>query len=332
MSRPVIADMTESPVRVSNPSGLLDTLEIDARGLARVPALVTESRIMRIVVGVDGSEQALVGARWVTQLPLARSDEVTVAAIAQRPVLLGSWGYLVTTASDDLRQAAWDAAHQAAKRAGDEATSVLQVLPCPITTVVREGHPLDALSRLAEDSAADLVVVGPHGRSRLESILLGSVSQGLLQEMPASMLVAREPVTPPVRVLLAADGSAPSLAAARYLGRFPLPKGARIDVVTVTTDWIGRQTSDQRARAASVLDSTIKVLAGSGRDGSPVIRHGDVKRQILAAADDLESDLIISGARGLGGFSGMVLGSVSRALSKAAHCSVLVVAHRLPPT
>ena len=61
-----------------------------------------------------------------------------------------------------------------------------------------------------------------------------------------------------------------------------------------------------------------------------MIRDGDPKREILDAAREIGADLIVTGARGMGGFRGLVLGSVSRAISKAASCSTLVVAHRGP--
>ena len=286
---------------------------------------------MRFMVAVDGSRQALNGARWVARLALSESDEIDVVAVAQRPITHAGWGYVGTPARDELEQAAWDETRRAAVRAADEAAAALQGLPCPIRTTVPDGHPLEVLTHLAEESGVDLLVVGPHGRGRLESILIGSISQSLLHAMPTSVLVARKPAPTPLRVLLATDGSLASVAATEYLARFPLPAEACIEVVTVTDEGGGIDAPRERAWAETVIDTAIEILAAGGKDASPVIRRGDVKRQLLATADELESELIVTGARGLGGFAGMVLGSISRALSKAAQCPVLVVAHRPPP-
>lgn len=49
-------------------------------------------------------------------------------------------------------------------------------------------------------------------------------------------------------------------------------------------------------------------------------------RTILAAARDLDCDLIVTGAGGIGGFRGLVLGSVPRTINKGAPFSTLVVA------
>jgi len=283
---------------------------------------------MRIVVGVDGSSQALAGARWVAQLPLVDADEVTLAAIAKCPVLLGGWGRVTAPGAGDLCEMAWDGVRLAARRAADGAAHELGDAHCAVRTIVQDGHPVDALVRLAEADAADLIVIGPHGKSRLDRFLLGSVSQGLVQALPTSVVIVREPAPSPTRVLLATDGSPHSLSAARYLARFPLPPTAGVHVVVVIEECLGPSASEESARAAEVMDATLGVLADGGITASPTIRRGDARREILAALDESRTDLLVVGARGLGGFEGLVLGSVSRVLTRAAPCSVLVVPGR----
>jgi nucleotide-binding universal stress UspA family protein len=294
---------------------------------------------MKILIGVDGSSQGLAGARWVAKLPLSSTDEVVVVSVHERPVMIAAWGFVHTDATGRLLDEAWKVTQAEAHRATEEAASELTGLPCTVRTLVRDGHPVATLPRIISELAADLVVLGPHGRGRLDSILLGSVSQSLLHSMLTSILVAREPVRAPERVLLAFDGSPHSLAAARFLAHFPLPPGARIDVLTsagaLSDGYTAYGAADLRdlvalegRHAAEVIQQAVEVLSSAGRDARPVLRHGDPKREILAAAGEFESDLIVMGARGIGGFRGLILGSVSRAVSKAAPCSTLVVAHR----
>lgn len=293
---------------------------------------------MKIVVAVDGSPQATLAVSWLAQLPLTKGDDVVVASVAERPALLGAWSYMHTQATENLMSAAWTQVQDEARRAAEEAAATLASASCTVRTLVLEGHPIPGLVEVITTTGADLVVVGPHGHGRLESILLGSVSQTLLHSMPTSVLVAREPVGAPRRVLLATDGSPHSLAAARFLARLPLPAEARIDVVAVISDWPAEWSNHgaadgsdlatlERRRAGDMIDDTVEALAAGGRSGTPVIRQGDPKREILAAARELASDFIVTGARGIGGFRGLLLGSVSRAVSKAAPCTTLVVAH-----
>ena len=52
---------------------------------------------------------------------------------------------------------------------------------------------------------------------------------------------------------------------------------------------------------------------------------GDPGRRIIEIAQQLDADLIVLGRRGLGGFSGILLGSVTRKVEHAATCPVLTV-------
>jgi nucleotide-binding universal stress UspA family protein len=294
---------------------------------------------MKILIGVDGSPEGLRGAHLVATLPLSAADEVIATSVIERPVLLGAWSYAVTDLTGRLYDEAWNAAEMDAREATVEAASVLATLPCVVRKITREGHPVEMLQMLVRELHADLLVVGPHGLGRIDSILLGSVSQSLLQSMPTSILLSREPVRVPQRILLAFDGSPHSLAAVRLLAEFPLPPEARIDVLTSTGARAGTLASSRKAdlrdfevvagqHAAEVTRQAVDLLRAAGRAATPQVRHGDPKHDILAAAHDLDSDLIVVGARGIGGFRGMILGSVSRAVSKAAPCSTLVAAHR----
>lgn len=280
---------------------------------------------MRIVIGTDGSTAARAALAWVAQLPLGADDIITIAAAAQRPVPHDTWGYVRTPSTVEIEQTMWRQAHEAARRAVAAAASTIEHLPCAVDLVVEEGHPIDVLGRVALESKADLLVVGPRGRSRLARVFLGSVSHGLLESMPVPVLVARRSIAPPSRVLLATDGSAHSRAAARYLARLPLPTGARVHVLTVDDRSLVPQGEARDYWASSAVDVAVQELAASGVTSLPAIEFGYPQRKILATAARLDIDLIVTGARGLGGFSGLVLGSVSRAVSEAARCSVLVV-------
>ena len=62
-----------------------------------------------------------------------------------------------------------------------------------VETAVVSGPTEKMIARQAEDWGADIVVVGSHGKGWVERILLGSTTQKLIREMPASLLVVPVP-------------------------------------------------------------------------------------------------------------------------------------------
>jgi nucleotide-binding universal stress UspA family protein len=57
--------------------------------------------------------------------------------------------------------------------------------------VLLEGDPADEIVRFAIDARIDLIVLGIHGRTRIERLLLGSVAEKVVREGPCSVLVAK---------------------------------------------------------------------------------------------------------------------------------------------
>lgn len=180
---------------------------------------------MRIGIAVDGSSPARAGIDFVASLPLSGDDHVTVISAAPAPAgaLLSAARHgrasRVTAYLDEVAQMHEMRARQVAQHAVER----LDELPCPVRPVVRRGHPVEVLSRIAVEEGLDLIVLGPRGLGDLGSLLLGSVSHGILHAMPTSVLIARPPTGLTRRVILAIDGSPTSMAATRYLSRFPLP-------------------------------------------------------------------------------------------------------------
>ena len=56
----------------------------------------------------------------------------------------------------------------------------------------REGDPAEVLIQVAEESGADLIVVGSRGLTAAERFLLGSVSHKVSQHAPCTVMVVRD--------------------------------------------------------------------------------------------------------------------------------------------
>ncbi|HEV2592686.1 MAG TPA: universal stress protein [Gaiellaceae bacterium] len=84
-------------------------------------------------------------------------------------------------------RASLEDAEQVAARAGVEATSKLLV-----------GNAVDEIVAYADSQGADMIVVGSRGHGTLASVLLGSVSRGVLSESKRPVAVIRGRAAVPV--------------------------------------------------------------------------------------------------------------------------------------
>lgn len=116
-------------------------------------------------------------------LQLARDLRATLLVVSViDPASLRSTGPVV--ARMDQRRLAREVAAQAIVVKGRRAGVSVQFL-------VWEGEPGPAIVEAAIAEAADLVVVGTHGRSRVGRMVLGSVSDHVVRHAPCPILIVR---------------------------------------------------------------------------------------------------------------------------------------------
>jgi nucleotide-binding universal stress UspA family protein len=62
--------------------------------------------------------------------------------------------------------------------------------------VLLEGNPADVIPKYATEAGVDMVVMGTHGRTAQERLLMGSVAEQTLRTAPCSVLVVKLPKRP----------------------------------------------------------------------------------------------------------------------------------------
>jgi nucleotide-binding universal stress UspA family protein len=63
----------------------------------------------------------------------------------------------------------------------------------PVRHVFLEGDPATEIVRYARDASADLIVMGTHGRTGVDRLLMGSVAEQVLRDAPCSVLIVKLP-------------------------------------------------------------------------------------------------------------------------------------------
>jgi nucleotide-binding universal stress UspA family protein len=144
-----------------------------------------------------------------------------------------------------------------------------------------------------------------------------------------------------MRVLLALDGSPPSIVARDLVAALPWPPDTTVHLLAayqVPVDWTGGMGANMgwvtgaedalRDALVEQLREAATPLAARGVSIEQEVVGDRPASAIVDCAERLGVDLIVLGSRGRGPLRAMVLGSVAGEVSSHAHCPVLVARHR----
>ena len=305
---------------------------------------------MKILIAYDGSSHADAALDDLGRAGLPEEAEALVISAADvwppakddpgglRPVEVGIIGlYEALTQSEQAVEEARKLAVQASER-------IKAAFPSwTVETDACGDSPAWAVIKKADEWRADLVVVGSQGRSALDRLVLGSVSQKVLYEARCSVRVGRgdsKRDNSPPRIVIGVDGSPGAEAAVSAVAGRDWPGGTEARLVAVHSlqtllaiqHFIqpvlvaAREHVDDRvALAQSIADSSAEKLRAAGLVASAIASEGDPKRVLLNEAEEWQADCIFVGARGLRRIERFLLGSVSAGVAAQANCSVEVV-------
>ncbi len=183
---------------------------------------------------------------------------------------------------------------------------------------------------------ADLLVVGSRGLGGFRGLLLGSVGQHCLTHARCTVAIVRHAGDAadrdwvhPRRIVVGIDGSHPSTEALSWavaearrtgatlhlLGSFVFPGEPAYVGVAASFPDAARYLVDQ------TLDEVHRLTKDVAVDGA--VSEDSPGPALVEASKD--ADLVVVGARGLGAFRGLLLGSVSQYVAHHAHCPIVVV-------
>lgn len=144
-----------------------------------------------LLVPIDFSASSVRALRMAVQLCRRGQGRITLLHVGLAPGMgqfdLGAYGVPIPDALVRIHeQAAIEQRHAIEKLAHEEVPEDV-----PWRAVVREGFPPDEILAEAKTGACDLLVMGTHGRSGLERVVLGSVTERVLRRAELPVLVTR---------------------------------------------------------------------------------------------------------------------------------------------
>lgn len=222
----------------------------------------------------------------------------------------------------------------------------------PLTRHVLEGDAAREIRTFARESGTQLIVLGTHGRSGFERLVMGSVAEKVVRTAGCPVLTVppRIPETVPLpttlfrRVLCAIDFSECSMEGLRYALSIAQESGGALTVVHVAEllpedvpgfgepdpsanhphtfrDYLAQASA---ARAAQ-LDAAIPAGVRDYCTVDTVMASGKPYREILRLAAERASDLIVLGVHGRGVLDRFFFGSTTEHVVRAATCPVLTI-------
>jgi len=84
------------------------------------------------------------------------------------------------------------------KRLWDEMHRLVSPDPdVPVEYVLAQGDPVSAILRTAADHRCDMIVLGSHGRTGLQRLVLGSIAEGVMRRARCPVLIVKIPPRSP---------------------------------------------------------------------------------------------------------------------------------------
>jgi len=207
---------------------------------------------------------------------------------------------------------------------------------------VERGDPAAVIAVGAPSSAAGLVVMGTHGRSGFERLLLGSVTERVLRRVRCPLLTvpphaAEAPArTMFTRVLCPVDFSDSSALALEYASSLVEVTGGSLIVLHAIEEFADeplayrrfaapeyrRQLEDE---ARDLLRAALATKARSARAPEEIVVAGKASSEVLRVAAERSVDAIVMGIRGRNVVDRLLLGSTTDHVVRAASCPVLTI-------
>ena len=283
-----------------------------------------------VLVGVDGSDDALRAVRW-------GAAEARRRRLPLRLVHAFAWvkdaDFGASGATDQYRDVLLEHGHRNLEAAAAVARGVAPELAVQQQLTI--GYPVDVLGTEARRAA--VAVLGDRGLSRIEGLLVGSTAMAMAAHAACPIVVVRGAETDPGRsaslpVVVGVDDSGTSEAAIEFALEAAAARGAPVVAVHACGETI-IDTTFGRTLHWDVIESDVEReldhrLAGwsakySGVEIQRVVYRDRPARRLVEMSEDAQ--LVVVGSRGRGEFAGLVLGSVGNALVHRAGCPVAIV-------
>lgn len=275
-----------------------------------------------IVVALDTSRPGRYAFRQALALAVSRNAEVVAVSVTPRYE-----GNMNRLAIEDPEQALNVPFIVGLQEAAGYAAS----LGMSVRTEHRVGIPSEEIVACADQFGAELIVLGGCHRSQLQRVMLGRTTARIIADAPCPVLIVPEGTEVQFGTIVVGVGGATGAAevgqAALQLAEAYGSAVHALNVVDIPADRALRygvmQEAERKGRA--VVDGFMHQVRQHELRGGGAVRRGAVDKVLADYAAEVGAQLIIVGAKKLGGVGRAVSGSVVERIVSRAPCPVLAV-------
>jgi len=222
--------------------------------------------------------------------------------------------------------------------AQDQLNQLVGDQPLDVEQLISVGHPVDDITRLAVEKEIDLAIAATHGRSGFKRVVLGSVTERLMQTLPCPLMSVRSPektITAPSeqeirirKILVGCDFSALSLAQ-EFEAELHLAHVIEPPIYKNLFKQDIKPSEELRESMREPLDTMLnKMIPEEARHWcrhKTTLLAGQPHEQLTKYASINEMDLIVLGIRGHSLVESLLVGSTTDRVIRQAQCPVLSV-------
>jgi nucleotide-binding universal stress UspA family protein len=143
---------------------------------------------VHVLIATDGSQRSIAAAKRASEL-LRVADHVTLLSVVTEVPGDDAGGFEGSVYTPEEQDRLWRAEMA---EAGDELSHTASALTsAKIDKRIEVGDVANTVCHVAGELGVDVIVVGSHGRTGLERLFLGSVSEHVVRHAPCPVLVVR---------------------------------------------------------------------------------------------------------------------------------------------
>ncbi len=138
--------------------------------------------VRRVLVPVDFSEASESAVRHAKEVALTYGAEIDLLHVVDEPMYPSAYGVEATFPSQEV-------VDRVESRLGEMAREEIGIEHVVVEAVV--GHPARSILDYVETNDVDLIVQATHGRTGLDHVLIGSVTERVLRQSPTPVFVVK---------------------------------------------------------------------------------------------------------------------------------------------